>query len=329
MISNPIADLHCDLLHYLTKSPERTAYDLRVPCGIPQLQEGGVKLQTMAIFCETYPDSSAFGVRQAQLFHQLPKNYPEVFYQPVNFSECYLHPKIAIAAAIENASAFMEESEDFEEGIKRFNRIRRLTGRLLYVSMTWNSENRFGGGVQSSVGLKEDGKRLLELFHKHRIPLDISHASDRLVEESLDYIDKHGLKVEVVASHSNMRAVENVPRNLPDEFVKEIILRNGIIGFNFFQPFVGMNKLENFVMHFEHLLKLGGLHHCAFGADFFCGEDFISSFTTQDKYFFREYRDASSYPQLLNLWKFAFNLSEEEIYRVAYQNLVDFAAKSI
>ena len=48
-----VADFHCDLLSYLAEDAKRTPHDLASRASIPQLQAGGVKLQTLAIFTKT------------------------------------------------------------------------------------------------------------------------------------------------------------------------------------------------------------------------------------------------------------------------------------
>lgn len=322
----PVADLHCDLLYYLMLSDKRTAYDEAARCSIPQLRRGNVKIQTFAIFCETLPGSSEKGLKQAKLFQHLPKAYPEDFFIPNSMDEMALDGKIGIIAAIENASAFMEEAEPFKQGMERLKKIRKWVKKIAYVSLTWNTENRFGGGAHTSVGLKEDGKRLLDFLADHQIAFDLSHTSDRLAEEAFEYIDKHQLKVPVLASHSNMRAVANVPRNLPDALVKEVISRKGIIGFNFYQPFIGIDRKENILFHFAHLFELGGLPHCAFGADFFYGADFSSrpNFVPIEKHFYSEFNNAGCYPHVLNLLKENLILSDEEVKRIAHKNTIDF-----
>ena len=320
----PVADLHCDLLYYLMCSNNRTAYDEKARCAIPQLRQGNVFIQTLAIFGETRPGSSELGVKQAKLFQELPVTYPEDFYIPASLEEPDAD-KIGIIAAIENASVFMEEDEPFQKGMERFNRIRRLVKRIAYVSLTWNTENRFGGGAHTSIGLKEDGKRLLDLLAAHQIPFDISHTSDRLAEEAFEHIDKNRLNIPVIASHSNMRAVANMPRNLPDALVKEVISRKGIIGFNFYQPFIGLDKQENILLHFAHLIELGGLGNCVFGGDFFNGEDFShTSSAPLGKHFFPQFGNTGCYPYVLGLLKSKLNLSDREINGIAHQNFVDF-----
>ena len=72
-----------------------------------------------------------------------------------------------------------------------------------------------------------------------KIAIDLSHTSDFLAHDILNYIDKMGLNVRTIASHSNFRKIAEVVRNLTDEIAKEILKRGGVIGFNLFKSFVG------------------------------------------------------------------------------------------
>ncbi len=55
--------------------------------------------------------------------------------------------------------------------------------------MTHHTENRFGGGNFSEVGLKEDGKVLLDYLTDKNIVIDLAHTSDALAFGILNYID--------------------------------------------------------------------------------------------------------------------------------------------
>lgn len=263
-------DLHCDLLSYLRFDPKRTPWDAKSRCSISQLKEGGVALQVMAVYTETGPWSSHIGAEQIAIFQKLLEQYPESFalYKGVLDSE-----KIELLCAIENGSGLCEENEPLEQGLKRFEKLVRDVG-CFYISLTWNEENRFGGGAETSVGLKEEGKRFLEVMSLHGVALDLSHTSDQLAYEALSFIDQKSLKIPILASHSNFRALCDQPRNLPDELAREIIRRGGIIGLVSYRKFLSPATLEGFADQVEYGLKLGGEKSLALGNDFFCSEDF-------------------------------------------------------
>src|SRR5580704_6472431 len=66
-----IIDLHCDLLSFLTEQPGRTVNDSLSRCSLPQMVEGRVKVQTLALFAQAGPSSIQRGEQQAAAFLQL------------------------------------------------------------------------------------------------------------------------------------------------------------------------------------------------------------------------------------------------------------------
>lgn len=326
----PIADLHCDLLCYLSRNPARTAYDLAARCSIPQLKKGNVKIQTMAIFTETSPESVASGLAQGNAFKMLPKNHPEIFEfvrQPHQFEELRTSNKIGILPAMENASSFCSEDDNLEFAFQRLTTLQRKIGKLAYLSLTWNTENRFGGGALTNIGLKHDGMLLIDYLHKNGIALDFSHASDYLATDILNYIDKQGYHMFLLASHSNFRTVANAPRNLPDDLAKEILKRKGIIGLNFIRPFIGEASQDNFVKQLEHALRIGAHHGICLGADFFYAEDVSSSNIPRNNLYFPEFENAECYPSLVELWKKKLSPPESTLEQICYTNLTSFLTR--
>jgi microsomal dipeptidase-like Zn-dependent dipeptidase len=322
----PVADFHCDLLCFLSRSPSHTPYDPAVRCAIPQLQQGNVRIQTLALFVETAPGSAVKGFLQAEIFGKLPEFYPQAFQMLRSREAEQLPTHIKIIAAVENSSAFCEEDDAIEQVFLQLERMISFTGKPAYVSLTWNSENRFGGGAATDIGLKEDGKRLLEYLAAKQIPLDLSHASDRLSWAILEFFDKEGLAHPVVASHSNLRAVAPVSRNLPDDLAREIIKRKGVIGLNFFRPFVG-EKADDFFRQIDNLLRLGGADTLCFGADFFHDDDLSPKYRMAGLPFFPSFDNSSCYPTLLDSWEKEHSLPEPLLANIAYRNLTRFLAK--
>jgi membrane dipeptidase len=118
-------------------------------------------------------------------------------------------------------------------------------------------------------GLTEQGKRLVERAHALRVPVDVSHASDRAVADVLALAQKTGGVV--VATHSNARALCDHPRNLSDQQLRGIAATGGVVGLNFHSPFVVRGRpatLADVVRQAKHLVKVAGIEHVAIGADF-------------------------------------------------------------
>jgi microsomal dipeptidase-like Zn-dependent dipeptidase len=313
-----ITDLHCDLLDYLEGDSKRSAHDAAARCSITQLRAGNVKLQTLAIFVRSGSDSVSHGMAQAKIYKELPHIHPNDFIH-FNWKEQQLpEHQISLILAIENASAFCNENEPLAQGLERLHVIIEKIAKPLYISMTWNDENRFGGGSSTQVGLKADGKHLLHFMHGKKIAIDLSHTSDQLALDILNYIDQEQLTIPVLASHSNARSVTSVARNLPDPIAREIVRRGGLIGINFYRKFVGNEVNESFIQHLLHWLKIGAKSHICFGADFF----YSQQDDEQDPMFFPQYQEASCYAALLN--NFAHYLSVKDLKNLAHQNTLNF-----
>ena len=326
----PVTDLHCDMLLYLQHDDGRTPFDTCVRCAIPQMRNGRVKMQIMALFAETEKGSAELGLKQADVFKVLANRYPEDFEQVQTadaMSHVLLSSKIGIMAAVENASVFAEESDSFEQVIDRLHGIIGRVGKPLYIGLTWNNENRFGGGAYTQVGLKEDGKRLLDWIQGRKIAIDFSHSSDVLVSDVLSYIDEKNLHIPVMASHSNFRTVANMQRNLPDELASEIMRRNGLVGINFVRSFLGDGGSRALIAQLERALDLGGENQICFGADFFFDGDLPKSSAlsaSPEGWFYPEFSDSSCYPQVMALWKNELFLNDEALEKIAYRNLLKF-----
>lgn len=319
----PIADLHCDLLCYLAGDPDRTPFDPISRCSIQQMREGGVKCQVLAIFSETGKESVKQASAQLAIYEQLPTLYPHEV-RHLNGLPDVEQEQVAIAYAFEGASTFCTEDEPLEAGFNRLKSICSRLGKPIYISFTWNTENRFGGGAFAEAGLKEDGRRLLDEMHQQQIAVDLSHASDALAHDIFQYVDQRKLDIPIIASHSNSRAVTPVPRNLPDELAQEIIKRNGLIGLNFYYPFIGPND-EHFAKQIEYWVRMGADQQICFGADFFYDEDFPTTYRKNVKQLFSlEYGNSSCYGRFLDAMQRQLNLSPKQLKGLASENLVNF-----
>lgn len=303
-----IADFHCDLLSFLAEDKSRTAHDPASRASIPLLKAGGVNLQTLAIFTKTGEASVREGGKQAEVFFELSKKYP-VF-----------GSEIKTIVSIENASGFCDEKEPLQKGLERLEGWFEKAGRIAYISLTWNDENRFGGGNATTVGSKKEGLELLKWMSGKKIAIDLSHTSDRLAEDILKAIES--LDVIPIASHSNFRKVSDHPRNLPDHLAKEIGARGGLIGLNFVRVFLGSRGPEDFIRQVEHADKLGLLDHFCLGADFFADHVLPPELHYLMPMFNPGFDNASCYPKLIALLE--KHLPHAIVEKISYKNLTEF-----
>lgn len=137
------------------------------------------------------------------------------------------------------------------------------------------------------------------------IIVDCSHLNDAGTEQLGDVLD-----VPFVASHSNAREVTAHTRNLPDNLIKLIANKGGVIGLNFAQSFLGtspISRIEDIVKHGLYLINKGGEDVVALGTDF----DGIKPDT--------EIKDTSEMYRLYDAFKEA-GLSVEQCEKLFWKN---------
>lgn len=321
----PIIDLHCDLLVYLLMNPEATPDDGAFGASFPFLKEGNVGLQVMAIYTAVEEASSKNGVAQSAIYRQLLKDYSGDAYQAKAGFESAQDERIGLVASLESASGICNEEEPLDKAFKNLEAILSNVGRLFYISFTHHTENRFGGGNYAKAGLKPDGEALLEYMDGREIAIDLSHTSDALAHDILDFTYRKGLKVPVIASHSNFREIWDHPRNLTKENAQEIINRGGLIGMNFLRAFLNNDEPGALLDHIRYGFELpGGENAISFGADFFYTGDFPDP--ARDPYYYPIHEDATKYHALIN--QLREDLSAEQLARLAHKNVERFIAQN-
>lgn len=326
-MSFPIIDMHCDLLSYLAKIPGANAYAKdEIACAIPWLKDGNVRMQILAIYTDVKPESMSLATRQAQIFSELlEKHENDLAFADADFLQNWDKQNcVGIKASVENAAGIGNEDATWEEIYNQFDAILEKVKSLAYISLTHHTENRFGGGnYTKGIGLKDDGKKLLDYMAGKRIPVDLSHTSDLLAEGILNHIDSNNLDIPVIASHSNFREIWNHPRNLTDEFAKEIIHRGGIIGVNFLRSFLDTEVPERLFEHLLHGFEIGGEKSICFGADYFYTKDFGDP--SRIPFYFPLAENAGKYPSLLETLE--EKLSPKDLEGLAFRNSLEFYRK--
>jgi len=182
------------------------------------------------------------------------------------------------------------------------------------LSLTWNHDNRFCGGISNnSSGLTDIGAEVVERIKELGMVLDVSHISDK---GFFDVVETEGLKI--VATHSNSRTVCAHNRNLTDEQFKIIVSRGGVVGLNFYPLFVNGTDnacVKDIIGHIEHFCSLGGEKNLGLGADF-DGIDYKMS-------------DINSCEKMNILFDelAKLNYSDEFIRGISYENFRNFLKK--
>ncbi|MCB1696763.1 MAG: membrane dipeptidase [Halioglobus sp.] len=137
------------------------------------------------------------------------------------------------------------------------------------VAPAYNYRNRFASGQldRSDAGLSMAGVDLIKKCNELRIIVDGVHNSDKDVFDMIEFSSSP-----VIISHSNAKAVYNHPRNVPDDLIKAIGQKGGVVGAVGWPTFVSESQFptfDQFFAHIEHIIEVAGIDHASIGMDYF------------------------------------------------------------
>ena len=236
-----VVDGHNDLpyrLRELTQGNFRLL-DLRQPqpklhTDIGRLRRGGVDAQFWSAYvdAEEYrgPAAVKATLEQIALIHQMVQTYPDVFALAdtaddiVRLSQA---GKVASLIGVEGGHA-IDNSLDVLRTYRRLG-VRYMT--LTHsVTLDWadsaTDQRRHGG-------LTRFGEEVVREMNRLGILVDISHVSPETM--------RHAIRVSqapVIASHSSAYALAEHPRNVPDDVLRLLRDKDGVVMVNFFPGFL-------------------------------------------------------------------------------------------
>ena len=297
-------DLHCDTIMQLLDHPDSgDLYRNTWKIDIEKLQKAHSKVQDFALFINLGETNDLYGRYEEMRnlcttqIHLYGEHIQHVLsYQDVK--SVYESGKIGALMSIEEGGVLGGDLDKLKQAYQDGVRL---------ITLTWNYPNGLGEphcGEQHKK-LTPKGIEFVEAMQDLGIIVDCSHLNDAGTEQLGDILD-----VPFVASHSNAREVTAHTRNLPDNLIKLIANKGGVIGLNFAQSFLGtspVSRIEDIVKHGLYLINKGGEDVVALGTDF----DGIKPNT--------EIKDASEMYRLYDAFKEA-GLSMEQCEKLFWKN---------
>jgi membrane dipeptidase len=257
-----VVDLHSDLLLDVSArehAGEAGAFRTR---HLPALRAAGIRVQVLAVFVETafVPDGA---LRRALALVELAHRVAE---QPGSGLRIVTGEAELDAALAEGSIAgvlALEGAEPLGRDPALLRTFARLGVRL--VGPTWNRANAFAEGAaeDTGAGLSRLGVRLLGELEQAGVALDLAHLAPRAIEQALS-----GFEGRLCASHANADAVYANARNLPDDVLRAIGERGGVVGANAQRVFLGAgDPAQRIALHAAHVARVAGAAVPALGLD--------------------------------------------------------------
>lgn len=281
-----IADLHADTLLW-RRNPEKRHE--RGQVDFPRLEEGGVDFQVFSAVTKSprglnfdensadAPDDIAM-LAKAQLW---PLRTWDSIYERAAFQAQRLH---RLAAKDENnlviakSKSDMDQPSDILVGLLLTEGAHPLEGKIENIERLYAEgyramglqhffDNELGGSMhgQSQAGLTDFGREAVREMETQGIIIDVAHSSVASVRDTLAITERP-----VFISHGGTisHCPKTANRNLPDDILKEIASRGGIIGIGYFEGVICDITPKGVAAAIIHAVDLLSEDAVALGSDF-------------------------------------------------------------
>lgn len=136
---------------------------------------------------------------------------------------------------------------------------------LAWLTNDLAKSNRLEEG-EEDTGLTDVGRQIVEEGNRLGMIFDVSHLSDQSFWDLVEIAKKP-----VIATHSNFRSLCSHSRNLTDDMARKIVESDGMIGLNFYPPFIDDNPDNRTVArlfdHLDYCIDHFGSDNIGFGSD--------------------------------------------------------------
>lgn len=262
-----VIDAHAHKLVFGAEDREKTFPDAG-QLGIQQLKQGGI--DGVAMYFAYYP------IEGKPLYYQVKQDIQHLHQRIRTYA-----PGVAVASDLSGFKKGLERNEPVVlPGVEYFygaldgkpstiDSLHKLGVRLLMLMDNEHDKLSFNGSDPAGGrNLTPLAQETIERMNELGMLIDITHLDDQMQKLVIDHS-----KAPVIASHSSMRAVHKVQRNIPDDLVEKLAEKGGAIMITFNSgDLAGLEKgrcrIEELIDHIDHAVKIAGPDHVGIGSDF-------------------------------------------------------------
>ena len=169
-------------------------------------------------------------LEQIDVVHQMVAGYPDYLELALTADDIQrIHRKGKVASLIG-----MEGGHSIDNSLAMLRITYALGARYMTLTHTKSLDWADAAGDQPKAhGLSKFGEGVVHEMNRLGMLVDVSHVTDETMAATIKVS-----KEPVICSHSSARALCNVPRNVPDDLLKQIAASGGIVMVNFVPGFL-------------------------------------------------------------------------------------------
>ena len=259
-------DGHVDLPYYMMRHAKDSSLSQldHGPFTLEKARDSGVRLFCAALYCEDLYNGEGSFQHFQDLLHFTLEHFDHVTI--IKHSDDLTGLKedpdqLGTFLLLENADG-LAGNPAYVEHLKE--------NGILTVGLTHGGKNRLadGNNVLYPDGLTKEGVDLIRSLKQNNLVIDVAHLHPKCFWQLLNLFE--GL---IITSHTGIREICDVRRNIDFDQARQILDRGGVIGITFNPEMLyqnGKGGVEQVFVHLDTLAQKFGPDGIAIGSDF-CG----------------------------------------------------------
>lgn len=140
---------------------------------------------------------------------------------------------------------------------------------VTYITLCHNGDNDICDSARGSNlhgGVSKFGAAVIREMNRNGIMVDLSHGAEKSFYDALEISSQP-----IVCSHSNSKALCNVPRNLTDDQLRALAKKGSVAHITLYHGFLrkeGTASVLDAIAHLEHAISIMGIDYVGIGTDF-------------------------------------------------------------
>ena len=283
--SSPLIDGHNDVAWQLRKRARnqlsqldlsKSTRERSMHTDIERLRAGGLGGQFWSVYVPTSLSPSEAvqaTMEQIDVVKRMVQRYPETFELAFSAEEVVAaHKRGKIASLIG-----MEGGYSMGHSLGVLRQLYELGAR--YMTLTHSKTLPWADSATDEPqhqGLTDFGEEVVREMNRLGMIVDLSHVSAETMRDALKVSE-----APVLFTHSGARAVCDHPRNVPDDVLKQLKDKDGVVMVVFLPAYLkcGETKpkqgsgspetsIEDVIAHMDHIKSVAGVEHIGIGGDY-------------------------------------------------------------